>query len=671
MLALRSRRRRAWDLPALLTGADPRAGLAERNLWLVRLVEWLGHAAPGAGGDDGGATPVLRLRHLLNVLERHPEHRAAVVGLLTAFFDEVDVAALLADFGFTPRVDLFGEIGQRLRMRLLPATPETTDLADLFGLVFRRDDDAQWLRAIDDATLERLAALLGAAWAAREPREDWRAPFLDAIMYLCSAVRASGFSGPMRMRMSPASLAGEPFRALARAADAVRERVEAGEPFDREAAALRKLLDACRRAAASISEHLEEYGVSVDLVFQVNQLRQRVRRIEALLACVESATPARAVLQLLATLVGVAAERRSLRAPLSRHYALLAAKVAERSAETGEHYITRDRAEYKEMLRAAATGGAVLAVTTHLKFIVVSLGLAAFWSGFLAGLNYAASFVLVQLIHGTVATKQPAMTAPAMARKLAEGAGEGASDEALEGFVDEVTHLIRSQAAGIFGNLLIVVPVVLAIQLAWGLASDAPLVPRKDADYVLHSLTLLGPTALYAAFTGVLLFASSLIAGWAENWFVWHRLDSALAWNPRLRALLGPARAQRVSAWWRANVSGLAANVSLGFMLGIVPVVAWFFGLALEVRHVTLSTGQLAAAVGTEGLSLLREAPFWWCVAGIVVTGVLNLAVSFVLAFRVALLSRAVPTAGRSRIYRAIRRRLLTRPLSFILPPRP
>jgi site-specific recombinase len=43
----------------------------------------------------------------------------------------------------------------------------------------------------------------------------------------------------------------------------------------------------------------------------------------------------------------------------------------------------------------------------------------------------------------------------------------------------------------------------------------------------------------------VLLFASSLIAGWAENWFVFHRLDSAIAWNPRIVARLGAARAQR------------------------------------------------------------------------------------------------------------------------------
>lgn len=259
------------------------------------------------------------------------------------------------------------------------------------------------------------------------------------------------------------------------------------------------------------------------------------------------------------------------------------------------------------------------------------------------------------------------MTAPAMADKL----GDLADDTRVEAFVDEVTHLIRSQAAGIFGNLMVAGPVVLLVQLTWQAAFGAPLVGQAPSEYVLHSLTLLGPTALYAAFTGVLLFASSIIAGWAENWFVWHRLDSAIAWNPRSSiALLGAARARRWGTWWRANVSGLAANISLGLMLGLVPAVASFFALPLEVRHVTLSTGQLAAALGALGSEVLRESAFWWCVAGIAVTGVLNLTVSFVLAFKVALRSRGIRLADRSRIYRAIRARMRQAPVSFVLPPK-
>ena len=659
---------RTWDLTALLQtaafAADPKSPLAERHLWLIRLLEWLRHA-PLAADVAPAPNPALRLRHLLNVLDRNPEHRAQVSRLLVLFWRQVDSAALLADFGFSPRRDFGGELTQRLRGHLLPLTPATTDLGELFGLLFPQSDDGAWLEALDEATLPRVAALLHAT------PDDWRTPFLDAIMYLTSAVRAAGFSGPLRQRMSSELLTGSggeaPFRELAQIAERLRQQALSNDTTAllQTAHYLRALLDACRQCADSVLDHLEEHGVSVDLVFELDQLRQRASRIEELLNCILSPVPRLDVARLLAGLVRAADERRSIGALFANHYSLLARKVAERSAETGEHYITRDAGEYRAMLQAALGGGAVIAGTTFVKFMLLALGLSAFWGGLWAGVNYAVSFVAVQLMHWTVATKQPAMTAPAMAEKLTDVS----SDEAVEGFVDEVANLIRSQAAGIIGNLAAVIPLVLGVQLLWQAAFGAPLVNAKDGQHVLETVTLLGPTAFFAAFTGVLLFASSLIAGWVENWFVWHRLDSAIAWNPRFIARLGQPRAARWAAWWRHNISGLASNISLGLMLGLVPAVAAFFALPIEVRHVTLSTGQLAAAVGALGFSVLGHAEFWWCVAGIAATGVLNLAVSFWLAFKVALRSRGIRLADRSRIYRAIRRRVARRPMSFIVPP--
>ena len=104
-------------------------------------------------------------------------------------------------------------------------------------------------------------------------------------------------------------------------------------------------------------------------------------------------------------------------------------------------------------------------------------------------------------------------------------------------------------------------------------------------------------------------------------------------------------------------------------MLGVLPVVFAFFGLPIEVRHVTLSTGQLAAALGAEGWGLLKQGAFWWCAGGIVFTGALNLAVSFTLAFRVALRSRGIRLKERGRIYASLRRRVFTQPGSFVRPP--
>lgn len=695
----------AWDLTALLNAADARAAQPERHMWMVRLMEWLRHVPTrreAAAGTDGTparperVTPmaVLRLRHLLRVLEQSPEHRAQVQGMFHAFWREIDAVALMADFGFSNRMALGSELWQRLRAEVLPGSPATHDLASLFPLLFR-GSDAAWLEQLDEDLLGRIAALVvpqqqPAVELATPPSpeqatgspgarpEQWRQTLLDAISILVSAVQAAGFSPPLRQRMSRALLVSEPFRQLPLAAEQVRSAVLSGE---REVALqatvyLRALVDACRRATDSIVDHLEEFGVSVDIVFEIDQLRERCHRVEQLLGCVLSEQPGPDVRHLLVTLVQVAGQRRGVRNLMARHYSQLARQVAERSAETGDHYITRTRAQYADMLRRAAGGGLVIAGTTYAKFGVAALGLSAFWGGFWAGANYALSFVLIMLLHWTVATKQPAMTAPAMAAKLGEvreAAGtEGRADDvaAVEGFVDQVAHLIRSQVAGIVGNLAICAPVVLAVQFICQVAFGRPLVGPQEADHVLHSLTLLGPTPLYAALTGVLLFSSSLIAGWTENWFVFHRLDGAIAWNPRIVARLGAARARRWANWWRNNISGVAANVSLGMMLGVVPVVFAFFGLPIEVRHVTLSTGQLAAAVGAQGLGMLQTAPFWWCVAGIVLTGVLNVTVSFWLAFKVAMRSRGIRVGERKHIYAAIRQRLRRQPMSFLVPPK-
>lgn len=659
-----------WDLTALVNAADARASLAERNLWLARLMEWLRQGprptAAGVASDEAPRTPtpVVRLRHLLNQIERHAELRERVQGLAQAFWRDIDAAALYADFGFGARRSLSSELLTRVQQRVLPGTPETRDLAALFALLFQPDDE-RWLQAVDEPTLQRAAVLLGPGG------HEAQKTLLDAIDILISAVHAAGYSPALRLRMDVVRLRGEPFARLGDAAAALRLAVaqrQRGAALE-QAAALKAGLQHCREAANSVMPHLEQFGVSVDIVYDLDQLRGRTRRIEHLVDCVVADEPAAAGRHLMLVLVRALRESRGLRALLARHYSLLARHVAERSAETGEHYITRDRDEYRQMLRRAAGGGAVIAGTTFIKFAIAAVGMTAFWTGFWAGVNYAASFVLVMLLHWTVATKQPAMTAPALAASLPP---QGSATEAqIETFIDRVAQLIRSQAAGIAGNLALCAPVVLALQLLATLFTGAPLVGTAAADYTLHALSPVGSVVVFAAFTGVLLFASSLIAGWAENWFVLHRLDSAIAWNPRIVARLGAARALRWSRWWRANISGLAANVSLGMMLGVVPAMAAFFALPLEVRHVTLSTGQLAAATGALGPSLLTEPVFWWSVLGIALTGLLNVSISFWLAFKVALRSRGVQLGERSRIAAALRRRLRQQPMSFLWPPKP
>ena len=96
--------RTPWDLTALANAADPKASQAERHLWLVRLVEWLRHApraavapqpnadAPDDRAEDRTPLPALRLRHLVNQLERQDGLRDRVRGLAQAFWRDIDAA---------------------------------------------------------------------------------------------------------------------------------------------------------------------------------------------------------------------------------------------------------------------------------------------------------------------------------------------------------------------------------------------------------------------------------------------------------------------------------------------------------------------------------------------------------------------------------------------------
>jgi site-specific recombinase len=372
----------------------------------------------------------------------------------------------------------------------------------------------------------------------------WERNLLDAITYCAGQILSTGFAPELRLRMSEQAREEKPFHALIH--DVENLRVEVMLPLrttdrrDAAAAQLRERLEACRAAVSSVYSYVEAEGISVGLIFRLRQVRARILRIRRLLDCLLAEDRAYETSELLSNLVAVGIERRSVRALMSTNSSLLAAKVAERSAETGEHYITRDGSEYRKMVAKAAGGGFVMAFTTLAKFALYALGLSVFWSGLAAGFNYAISFVLIQMLHFTVATKQPAMTAPAMAAKLKDIQ----SDDPSRSSSMKSPIWCAPRSPPFWATCSSSSPGRCCCRWAMPILSDT----RRSAPHarqVLDSLSLLGPSVLFAAFTGVLLFVSSLIAGGAENWFVLRNIDSVIRYNPRITRFLGTGRADR------------------------------------------------------------------------------------------------------------------------------
>jgi len=676
----RESRNASLQLDAILAAADPEAPLAERNGWLIELGFWIRRDG-GLGADAGSQEPGtdrshpehVRLRYLLQVLERHPDWAERFALTVRSLVRENDPTGLFCDTGVALHPGFVSEMVGRLQNRFLPPPPNRSDMAGLFALVFVGDKDAEWVEAVDDELLARLARVLQAGSAKGEAagmahyRDALGQTLATSIAVLVSQVRATGLSQAIRSRLA-GRVDETPFFRLDEAVQALREEGlrHDDNSFGHRLNYFRALLDGCHAAIRHVYEDLEENGVSIEVVFQIERMKVQLSRIELLLAAwVEPHRPGMHA-HLVAELIRSTQARRSISHLAGTSFAQLARKVVERSAETGEHYITRDRKEYAELVRAAAGGGLVSVATVYLKFLIYGLHLDKFSEGLLASLNYAGSFLAIHFAHFTLATKQPAMTGPALAHRL-DGAGR---PEGREIFVDDTIAMIRSNAAAIVGNLAVAFPVALGIQWLAHKLLGANLITPAKAIATIESFSILGPTPLYAAFTGVLLWLSSLIAGWADNWFALHRVHDVMAYNRRLRYVLGARGATRLADFWKRNLSGIVANVSLGLLLGLGPEILSFFGPHMEVRHVTLSTGSVGAAIGVLGVDALRMPSLWLAVAGIALMGMLNVAVSFALAFNMALRSRNLRRVDRAELSAAVRRRILTHPLSLVMPPR-
>jgi site-specific recombinase len=663
----------------LVAGARGDAPLAEQVEWLEQFCGWL-RAGRGSGsvavegeadGNGRGASPATRLRFFLGVLERHPDRRVAVGQLLRATMREMDGIGLMCDTGLPRGTAFFQELAGRIAMKLLPTPPAPNDLGALFGRLFPDERDAQWIATLPAATLDGLVALfhVGDESPGAGPWSRLGRDADDALVILASHVQAIGMSQRVRQRTSAERPLDSPFAGLSAAVHEFVEMPNTGPEFVAAHAAVKSHIARCVRALMDVASHLSSYGLSIDLVYQVERARLSLERMEdlaGLRAAAIDTVDTVASAHFAASLIRANAAQRSIKALLAENTMLMTRRIVESARKTGDHYITRDGAEYRAMLVSAAVGGAVTGATVIVKIVTVGHGLPPFLEGLVASANYALSFVLIHFLHGTLATKQPAMTAATLAEHLNAAHRKGQ----LRGFVAEVAGLVRSQVAAIAGNLLLVVPAALLLQ-ALLLAIGVGHLPRpEESMHYVEGLSLWSATPLFAALTGVLLWLSAVCAGWFENWATYRHLPEAIGQSRAVRRWLGDAGAARFAAIVDNNLAALGGNVSLGILLGMLPVVALFFGPPLEVRHVTLSTGQLALASWSHGPGIFALAAFWWAVVGIGVIGFLNLTVSFALALWVAIRSTGRGVVSRRRLRRAVLAHLVASPRDFLLPPR-
>lgn len=640
--------------------------LKERTNWFFDLLEWIRHRGEIQQIADfkSGTPQSVRVRHMLNILDRNENWKLRVATTIRSIFNQTSALNLFEQTGLTLQDSVAAEFIDRIQKKFLPLPPNESDLAYLFQQNFHNDTDLQWVQQIDQVTLLRIQELFKFGLEDKNAslgqfHEDAK----KAILLLAVQVQALGLSRQIRLRLSESDFTKNSFYLFSQY---LQKYYSENDPDLKAvlASQLNKKVEACRRDLADIKQHLNEFGVSVQIVFQIDKLESLLRRIQNLLYITEQKEIEPVVLsKFLESLVSESLDKTRIGPLLGESFSLLSRKIVERSSETGEHYIARSIGQQNEMFNRAFGGGVITSFTCFLKVAITAIGMSTFFAGLAASINYSISFLFIHFFNFTLATKQSSMTAPALASRMQNLD----TPESFDKIIEEIINLLRTQVIAVLGNIMGVVPITFLLAYLYSLAFGIPLMSEAKALGTLDDFSILGMTPIFAAFTGVLLWISSLTAGWMDNWFAYHRLSTAIAQNRRLRFIIGDLKARALAQFLRKNLAAIAGSVSLGFLLGLTPSILQFLGLYLDVRHVTLSSGAMTAAM----VSLKGQVSNYYIITaslGILSMAVLNLSVSFILAFTVAVRARKIQALQRNRIYHAVIRKIATNPSLLFMP---
>lgn len=628
------------ELQKLLAEALP-GGSA---FWLERLLRWLRSAPARPLGPQSPRTA--RLVQVLDGITGHPQRDVLIERLHTAW-SHATMIRLLAETGLPSQQSLSKELFHRIANRFLPRFRTPDNLQDLLFRLKLTDEDAEWIGSLDGELIERSAALIATP----------RALLFGAAQLIATRIAVVGTSGRILDLRPAEDILSSVFMELPPMVARLHASLATGEAVPDWQAELAR----CRRVVEEISAFIDKRGASTESLYLHELLGAELTRLAVLLnlALKTGALPAREVgMELVRSL----ATDHSISAVGRAEAKRLALKITEYTGSTGEHYVVRSRKEWWTNLRAGAYGGCVTAFTALAKFGISSLPLAPVILGLGLAANYTVSFWILQIFHFSLASKQPAMTASALATSLA-------NKDDMSHNVELIAAISRSQAAVTLSNVVATTVLALTLDYLVHLATGHWFLPLDVAEHALRGVNPISTlTIIYASVTGLFLWLSSLAAGATSNWSAYRRLPEATREDLRIKRIFGKAFAQRAGDFLEHNIGGLVGYATLGFLLGFVPVLlSRFFGIALEVRHVTLH-----AAAAAYGILPLRDAgqlhpsDLVWAGTGIMVIGFFNFTVSAWLALLTAARARDLTKADRGVLWTALGKAFVAQPSRFL-----
>ncbi|HAT33264.1 MAG TPA: recombinase [Janthinobacterium sp.] len=661
------------------------------------LVELFNALRPKRAADI--ATASANVRALSKLLKDHPRHAEALRAYGLRILGQRRHTSLYTDIGVLSNDGFFSELKRRVAYRILPPALGDEYLNDAIDQVLFLETDHQWISAMPAADWLELFDVLRAADSTPAPPNIMLPGMLEAIRTLSYRVCAIGLEPRLTNFHTEIEIFESPFmvqnvevnayldgyaRLLAGSADSIED-----------AKHLLVMLDQCDAVVVKIRKKALHQGTSIALTYLLVALTQSVDRLRKLLFLVDvsgnlpsapsvdleavasDATPDRptlgatsvgpqraAALALALELITAHNHKYMVRGLFADNINLLARNVTENASRTGEHYIAETRGQMGTMFVSSAGAGLIIGFMALIKILLSYLRSAPLVEAFLFSMNYSIGFMAIHLLHFTVATKQPAMTASRIAAGLHSKDGRNID---LDSMAELITKVFRTQLVAVLGNLATAIPTAYLIALAYKAITGQHLVTPAKAMHLLHDIDPIGSPALfYAMIAGVCLFVAGLISGYYDNQALYTRWAQRIAQLRGLGRLIGQRRLARLGLYMENNLGGLMGNFYFGILLGSIGTLGYLLGLPIDIRHVTFSAANFATALVGLDHNMTWELAAK-SVAGFLSIGVVNMLVSFGLALWVALRSRQVRFKHGWALLRALGRGFLKAPIVFFI----
>ena len=611
-----------------------------------------------------------KLRDKLAFLENNNDALIAFRENCKALLLESNIQDLFSDnTGVYSSDNLFQQLSKDIKHKILPPLEDKDSINYKIHQFFYKKDDYKWITAVPNELWLELFSLSGIDNIFIH--KHFRNTLLNMFTILSYQIAALGLDEELSSRFMMNGEIISPFieqnKEVAIFIENIEHHTFVQSNQQDTLSHLIVMLNQCLNNIVSIRKSTSVYGTSLKQSYLLNRIENKINRLKILVDIVdEKDFDTNRFIEFFKEIIYNDNHRNNISHLLSKNIGYLAYQIAEHKGNIGEHYITNDKKEYLDFFKSALGGGFVIAFLVVIKILVSKLPITDFWMAICYSLVYGLGFVVIHLLGFTVATKQPAMTASALASSL----DNKKNKTNLHGEALIMAKVSRSQFIAVLGNLAAVFPTALIISYVFYFLFGGNITNEEHAMKYLQDIhPLYSLCWFYGGIAGMYLFLSGIVAGYFDNEVIYSKIPERIREHPFLLSIFSTKRLDKIANYLNHNLGAIMGNIMIGLFLGTAAFIGKTFGLPFDIRHVTFSMGLFAVCLQSTFYNIDFRT-LCWVILGIISIGLFNIIVSFGLAFYVALKSRNIDSGQLIKLPRLMFLYFKKHPMDFFYPPK-